>query len=147
MDASNGSVLAFITFVTGTASMCMLLVLIDEIFKKINEKLSTSNNEKLALRAELENLKSENDELLEKNLQLSLTIDELHTEILRIQPEDELVEENIRLVTMCGNLYKKCNVLKKELSANNSLIISNIHTNKSVDTVIKNKLYSESTTY
>lgn len=115
MDASNGSVLAFITFVTGTASMCMLLVLIDEIFKKINEKLSTSNNEKFALRAELENLKSENDELLEKNLQLSLTIDELHTEILRIQPEDELVEENIRLVTMCGNLYKKCNMLQQEL--------------------------------
>lgn len=115
MDVSNESVLAFITFVTGTASMCMLLILIDEIFKKINEKLSTTNNEKLALRAELENLKSENDELLEKNLQMSLTIDELHTEILRIQPEDELVEENIRLVTMSGNLYKKCHMLQQEL--------------------------------
>jgi hypothetical protein len=115
MDVSNESVLAFITFVTGTASMCMLLILIDEIFKKINEKLSTTNNEKLALRAELENFKSENDELLEKNLQMSLTIDELHTEILRIQPEDELVEENIRLVTMSGNLYKKCHMLQQEL--------------------------------
>ena len=115
MDASNESALAFITFVTGTASMCMLLVLIDEIFKKINEKLSTSNNEKLALRAELENLKSENDHLLEKNLQMSLTIDELQTEILRIQPEDELVEENIRLVTTCGTLHKKCHMLQQEL--------------------------------
>ena len=115
MDASNESALAFITFVTGTASICMLLAFIDEIFKKISEKLSTSNNEKLALRAELENLKSENDHLLEKNLQMSLTIDELQTEILRIQPEDELVEENIRLVTMYGTLHKKCHMLQQEL--------------------------------
>jgi chromosome segregation ATPase len=115
MDASNESALAFITFVTGTASICVLLAFIDEIFKKINEKLSTSNNEKLALRAELENLKSEKDDLLAKILQMSLTIDDLHTEILRIQPEDELVEENIRLVTMYGTLHKKCHILQQEL--------------------------------
>jgi predicted nuclease with TOPRIM domain len=115
MDASNESALAFITFVTGTASICMLLAFIDEIFKKISEKLSTSNNEKLVLRAKLKNLKSEKDDLLAKILQMSLTIDELQTEILRIQPEDELVEENIRLVTMCENLHKKCHMLQQEL--------------------------------
>ena len=111
MDVSNESALAFITFVTGTASICMLLVFIDEIFKKISEKLSTSNNEKLVLRAKLKNLKSEKDDLLAKILQMSLTIDELQTEILRIQPENEVIEENIRLVTMWGTLHKKCHML------------------------------------
>jgi hypothetical protein len=60
-------------------------------------------------------LKSKKDDLLAKILQMSLTIDELQTEILRIQPEDELVEENIRLVTMYGTLHKKCHTLQQEL--------------------------------
>ena len=147
MFAFNESTLAFITFITGCAAFYMVILFIDAIFEKINEKLSSAEAEKTALRAELVNLKSENDDLLEKNFQMSLTIDDLHTEILRIQPEEDLVEENIRLVTMCGNLHKKCRALKQELSANNSLIISNMPFNKSVDTIIKNKLYSESNAY
>ena len=140
MFALNQTILAFGTFITGTASICMLLLFIDEIFKKINNKLSSSVEEKRELRAKLEILKNENDELLEKNFQMSLTIDDLHTEINRIQPEDELVEENKRLVAMCGTLHIKCHKLNQQLKEFDSLEISNIKFDKSSDSIITNKL-------
>jgi hypothetical protein len=117
--------LAIITFVTGLLATCMLLLMIDEIFKVIDAKFKNFAEEKKSLVDELEILKkhnnellifkSENDELLEKNFRLLLTIDDLNTEINRIQPNEELLEENIKLVKNCERLHIKCDMLKQEL--------------------------------
>jgi len=132
--------LPFLTFVTGFASIGMVLLFVDEIFKKISNKLSSLKEENRVLTAKLEMLKSENDDLLEKNFQLTLANDNLQTEINRIQPEEDLVEENKRLVEICDNLHIKCHKLKQQLKAFDNLEISNIQFNKTFDSIVTNKL-------
>jgi len=132
--------LPILTFITGFGSIGMLLLFIDEIFRKINNKISSLKEENNTLIVELKRLKSENDDLLEKNYQMMIANDELRTEINRIQPEEDLVEENVRLVKICGNLHLKCHRLKRELKAFDSIEISNIQFSKEFDTIITNKL-------
>jgi hypothetical protein len=60
-------------------------------------------------------LKYENDDLLEKNYRLLLTVDDLNTEINRLQPDEELLKENIILVKTCDKLHVKCDMLQQEL--------------------------------
>ena len=115
MFALNETTLAIITFISGCLSFYMLILMIDEVFAKIDKKLDSSEKEKKAMNAELVNLKSENDELLNKIHQMSLTIDELHTEINRVQSDEELLEENKRLTQTCEKLHLKCYMLRKEL--------------------------------
>lgn len=125
MFSPSENILAIITVVTGLLATCMLLLMIDEIFKIIDTKFKNFAEEKKVLIHELENFKnennellifnSENDELLEKNFQLLLTIDDLNTEINRLQPDAELLEENIKLVKTCERLHMKCHMLKQEL--------------------------------
>ena len=129
-----------LTCISGFASFGMLLLFVDEIFKKINNKIASLKEENRVLTAELKTLKSENNELVDKICQITITNDNLQTEILRIQPEEELVDENIRLVTMCGNLHKKYHMLKQELKAFDSIEITNIQLNNSFDSIITNKL-------
>jgi len=132
--------LPMLTFITGFGSVGMLLLFIDEIFRKIHNKISSLKEENKMLIAELKRLKSENDDLLEKNYQITIANDELRTEINRIHPEEDLVEENKRLVEICGNLHIKCHKLKRELKAFDSIEISNIQFNKEFDSIITNKL-------
>jgi hypothetical protein len=44
-----------------------------------------------------------------------IIIDDLNTEINRIRPQEELMEENERLVKICEKLHIKCDMLKKEI--------------------------------
>ena len=129
-----------LTCISGFASFGMLLLFVDEIFRNINKKIASLKEENRVLTAELKTLKSENNELVDKICQITITNDNLQTEILRIQPEEELVDENIRLVTMCGNLHKKYHMLKQELKAFDSIEITNIQLNNSFDSIITNKL-------
>ena len=132
--------LPILTFITGFASFGMFLLFADEFFRRINNKISSLKEENKALTAELKILKSENNELVDKIFQITVTNDNLQTEINRIQPEEDLVEENKRLVEMCGNLHIKCHKLKRELKAFDSIEISNIQFNKELDSIITNKL-------
>ena len=132
--------LPILTFITGFASFGMLLLFVDEFFRRINNKISSLKEEKKALAAELKMLKSENNELVDKICQMTLTNDNLQTEINRIQPEEDLVEENKRLVEACGNLHIKCHKLKQQLKAFDNLEISNIQFNKTFDSIVTNKL-------
>jgi len=133
--------LPILTFVTGFASICMVLLFVDEIFRKISNKLSSLKEENRVLTAKLEMLKNENNDILETNFQLTLANDELRTEINRIQPEEDLVAENNRLVEACGKLHIKCHKLKQELKAFDHIEITNIpFNNKQFDSIITNKL-------
>jgi len=132
--------LPIVTFVTGFASIGLFLLFVDEIFRKINNKLYSLKEENMVLTAKLKMMKSENDDLLEKNFQMAINMDDLQTEINRIQPEEDLVAENNRLVKICGNLHIKCHKLKQELKAFDHLEISNIQFNKTFDSIITNKL-------
>jgi predicted nuclease with TOPRIM domain len=132
--------LPILTFITGFASFGMFLLFADEFFRRINNKISSLKEENKALTSQLKILKGENNELVDKICQMTLTNDNLQTEINRIQPEEELVDENIRLVTMCGNLHKKYHMLKQELKAFDSIEITNIQLNNSFDSFITNKL-------
>ena len=132
--------LPILSFITGIGTFGMFLLFADEFFRRINNKISSLKEENKALIAELKILKSENNELVDKIFQITVTNDELRTEINRIQPEEDLVEENKRLVEMCGNLHIKCHKLKRELKAFDSIEISNIQFNKEFDSIITNKL-------
>jgi hypothetical protein len=132
--------LPILTFITGFASFGMFLLFADEFFRRINNKISSLKEENKALTAELKILKGENNDLVDKIFQITVTNDNLQTEINRIQPEEDLVEENKRLVEMCGNLHIKCHKLKRELKGFDSLEISNIQFNKTFDSIITNKL-------
>lgn len=132
--------LPILTFVTGFASIGMVLLFVDEIFRKISNKLYSLKEENRVLTAKLEMLKSENDDLLERNFQLTLANDDLRTEINKTQPEEDLVEENKRLVEVCGKLHIKCHKLKQELKAFDHIEITNIPFNKQFDSIITNKL-------
>jgi predicted nuclease with TOPRIM domain len=132
--------LPILTFITGFASFGMFLLFADEFFRRINNKISSLKEENKALTAELKMFKSENNDLVDKIFQITLTNDNLQTEINRIQPEEDLVEENKRLVEMCGNLHIKCHKLKQQLKGFDNLEISNIQFNKTFDSIVTNKL-------
>jgi predicted nuclease with TOPRIM domain len=132
--------LPILTFITGFASFGMLLLFVDEFFRRINNKISSLKEENRVLTAKLEMLKNENNDILETNFQLTLANDELRTEINRIQPEEDLVAENNRLVEACGKLHIKCHKLKQQLKAFDNLEISNIQFNKTFDSIVTNKL-------
>ena len=55
-----------LTCISGFASFGMLLLFVDEIFKKINNKIASLKEENRVLTAELKTLKSENNELVDK---------------------------------------------------------------------------------
>ena len=116
MFAQNMSTIALaFTVLSGGLLVYMLVQMIDEISININKKLQKSEEEKKTMKNALEILKEENDELFDKIYQSELTIDNLYSEINRIQPESELLDENERLVKICEKLHKKVDKLKKEL--------------------------------
>jgi len=45
-----------------------------------------------------------------------IIIDELNTEINRLHPDKELLEENAKLVKTCEKLHLKCHMLEKEIN-------------------------------
>ena len=132
--------LPILTFITGFASFGMFLLFADEFFRRIHNKISSLKEENKSLAAELKMLKGENNDLVDKIFQITVTNDNLQTEINRIQPEEDLVEENKRLVEMCGNLHIKCHKLKQQLKAFDNLEISNIQFNKTFESIVTNKL-------
>jgi len=113
------SITCLIVVASGCLSAYMLVVMIDEIFRNIDIKLRKSKEEKESLEVTLKMLKSENDELLEKIHQQEITIEDLHTEINSVQPDENLLEENDRLVKTCEKLHLRCDMLKKELKLRN----------------------------
>ena len=119
MFAPSETTLVILTFVTSCLATYMLLAMIDKIFETIDIKFKNLEEEKKTLTNELEIIKneknqflivkSENDELLERNYQLLMTIDHLNTEIHKLQSDEELLEENMKLVKTCEKLHIKCN--------------------------------------
>lgn len=130
MFSPSENTLAIIMFITSCLATGMLLIMIDEISTIIDTKCKENQEDKKVLKDKLEilknennellNLKNENDELLEKNFRLLLTIDDLNTEINRLQPDEDLVKENDILVKTCERLHIKCDMLKQELRLRNA---------------------------
>jgi hypothetical protein len=97
-----------------------VILLVDKIIKNMEKKVSFLEKEKKYLRSKLQELKSENDTILGKNFSMLIHIDDLNTEIIRLKPDNELVEENDRLKKMYEKLERKCIVLNEEIQLRNN---------------------------
>ena len=126
--------------VVGFASLAtyMIILMVDEMFTIISNKFKKNEESKKSLEAELEILKNENEKQANKIRQMTFTIDDLQTEILRVQPDAMLEAENERLVKMCDKLHIKCHILKEKLNRytssevpilNNSQFLTNMYYN------------------
>ena len=141
MNAINQTALAIITAITGVLATGMLCFFVIEMIIRVeeNKKIKEPNrcdekeaweNDNENFMAEIRRLKGEIDDYIEttrtikaENKQLAnelwknqLAIDELQTEIQRIQPEVELLEENQRLERICEKLSLRIFKMKKEKS-------------------------------
>lgn len=141
MNAINQTTLAIITAITGVLATGMLCFFVIEMIIRVqeNKKIKEPNrydenegweNDNENFLEEIRRLKGKIDDYIEtnrtikaENKQLAnelwknqLAIDELQTEIQRIQPEVELLEENQRLERICEKLSLRIFKMKKEKS-------------------------------
>jgi len=82
--------------------------------RRLNDEIDDYIETTRTINAENKQLSYENKQLENELWKNQITIDELQTEIQRIQPEAGLLEENQRLVRICEKLSMKLFKLKKE---------------------------------
>ena len=85
-----------------------------EEIRRLNSEIDYYIETNRTMYAENKQLSYENKQLENELWKNQIAIDELQTEIQRIQPEAELLEENQRLERICEKLSMKLFKLKKE---------------------------------
>jgi len=129
MFSISQTTLEIITVVTGFLASAMICLFVFEVSNSVErlknvkgnearEEVSLNNNNEELLK-KIRLLEEENQQLQEEKCGLEneifrnqLANDELQTEILRIQPDDYLLEENQRLEGICEKLSMKLYNLK-----------------------------------
>lgn len=92
-----------------------------EEIRRLKDEIEDYIETNHTINAENKQLSYENKQLENELWKNQIAIDELQTEIQRIQPEAELLEENQRLERICEKLSMKLFKLKKEKKEKKSL--------------------------